>query len=104
MSGVRQFGLAVAKEAAMLDHLGNLRGDHILPRGVLFFDSPQDVARENVQHAFIEIVELLNPAALDEVTVQAVQVPGHPDILYGPEFSRGWIAQGIDVNSQVFRE
>jgi hypothetical protein len=69
--------------------LGDFRGDHRFPRRIVVLDSPQDVARENVQDAFVEIVELLDAAALDQVAIQMLQIAGHFQILHGAEFARG---------------
>src|SRR5690349_21304198 len=72
MSGVRHFRSAIAEETPMLDDLGDLRRHHLLPRGILFLDSPQHITRKNVQHALIVIIELLDSAALDQVAVEAL--------------------------------
>lgn len=73
----RGFDLAVAEIVAVLDRLGDFRGDHRFPGRVVILDSAQDVAGKNMQDGFIEIVELLDPAAFDEVAVQALQCAGH---------------------------
>ena len=57
----------------------------------MVLDSPQDIARENVQHAFIEIVELLDSAALHQVAIQIVEIPGHLKILNGFKLARVWV-------------
>ena len=56
---LRTFRVAVAKELALLDHLGNLWRHHVFPRGVVILDSFQYVTREDVQYAFVNIVEQL---------------------------------------------
>ena len=48
----------------------------------MVFDSSKDISRENVQHAFIDIVELLDPAAFHQMTLQIAQLNGHFDILH----------------------
>ncbi len=88
----------------MLDDLRDLRRHHLLPRGVLFLDSSQHIARKNVQHALIEIIELLDPAALDQIRVKILQAARHCYVLHGFNFSGGRIAQGINVNPQIFCE
>ncbi len=57
-----------------------------------------------MQHAFVEIVELLDPAALHQMAVEAVQVAGHLQILHGGELAGGLVLQRINVNPQVLGE
>ena len=88
----------------MFDHLGDFWGDHRFPGRVVVLDSFQHVARENMQNIFIVIVELLDPSALHQVAVEAVQVARHLYIIHGAKLARGLVSQGINVDPQIFGE
>src|SRR4029077_8248790 len=100
----RAIGLLVAEISPIFDHLGNFGRDHRLPGAIVIFDSPQDIAREDMQHCFIEIVELFDSASLHEVAVQAVQSSRHFYIFNGTELSRTRLPERIDVDPQVLPE
>src|ERR1700729_2400504 len=64
---VGNFRFAVAEVLPLLDHARDFCGDHRFPRRVAILDPAQHVARKNVQEALVEIVELTNPVAVDQV-------------------------------------
>ena len=101
---VGSLNFTIAKVMAVLDHLCNFRRNHRLPRCVVVLNSPQNIAREDMQYAFVEIIELLDPASLDEMTVQTVQVSGHLQSLHRGDFAGGLVEQGIHVDPQVLGE
>src|ERR1035438_10595315 len=89
---------------AALDHVGYLRWHHILPRRVMFFDTAQNVTRENVQHGFIERHDLLDPAAVDQMAVETAQVVRYQYVIRRSELSGRMVPERINVNSQVLDE
>ena len=78
---IGNFGVAVAKQLASFDHFRYLGRHHVLPGGVVLFDSFQDVARENVQDAFVEVVELFDSALFHQVPEQIVLARGYFRVL-----------------------
>jgi hypothetical protein len=67
---ITDFRIAIAEELAMLDHFRYLGRNHVLPCGVLLLDSFQYVAREDLDHAFIEVIERLDSALPHQVPEQ----------------------------------
>src|SRR5258708_2498052 len=92
-------GFAVTEEPPPFDHFGNLLRHHSLPRTVLVSNPSEHVSRENVQHAFVEIGQLLDTAPSEQVLIQVIQVMGHLDIFNGAEQPGRLIPQGIDVDA-----
>src|SRR5436309_2306413 len=56
---LKSIGFAKPKEAALLDDFCNSFGNHRFPGNIVILNSPEHVARENGQDAFVEVVELL---------------------------------------------
>src|SRR5216684_1520422 len=93
---MKSIGFAEAKELALLDHFRNLLRDHVFPGGIVIFNSPEHVTRENVQDAFVEVLELLDSSAFNQMPVQAAYIGGHCDILDCPKLARVLVQQGIN--------
>src|ERR1043165_727600 len=76
----------------------------MLPRGVVFLDSFQYVAREDVQNAFIEVIELLDPAPFHQMAEKMMLGWRYFGVLNISEGASGVIPQGIHVEAQIFGE
>jgi len=61
-------GFSIAEKLSVFHHLRNLCGHHFLPGGVVVLDSFQYIARENVQDAWIEVVELFDSVSFNQVS------------------------------------
>src|SRR5689334_17471128 len=66
-------GAAVAQEAAALDDVRHLGGDHALPSGVTVLDLAEGVAREDVEVVLVDVLELLDEAVVGQVAVELAQ-------------------------------
>ena len=66
--------VSITEEAALHDDFGNLWRHHKYPRLVAVLYALQDFSREDVQQTHIEIFELFDLSAFDDVMVKPIQM------------------------------
>src|SRR6266567_2771278 len=74
---IRLLLFCVAEKAALADHLRHLGWHHLIPALVAAGDALEHVTRKDRQIFRIEIIELHEAAAADQIIIERLQVGFH---------------------------